>query len=99
MRHPCDDAGDARRERGSVLQQISDSIFKQPLHVVIPGSLAQGRKRPGMTDMVLHSRGAVRPSFASPSRYLREGVERWEAPGCLRGTLGGGINGPTSPGK
>src|ERR1700730_46029 len=26
-------------------------------------------------------------------------MERWEAPGCLRGTLGGGINVPTSRGK
>jgi hypothetical protein len=32
-------------------------------------------------------------------RYLREAMERREAPGCLRGTLGGGINGPTSRGK
>src|SRR3954467_4090375 len=34
-----------------------------------------------------------------PSRDLREGVERWEAPGCLRSTLGGGVNVPTSHGK
>jgi hypothetical protein len=32
-------------------------------------------------------------------REPREGMERWEAPGCLRGTLGGGINVPTSRGK
>src|SRR4051812_40220240 len=34
-----------------------------------------------------------------PSRERREGMERWEAPGCLRSTLGGGINVPTSHGK
>src|ERR1700755_558622 len=55
----------------------------QAHHVEIPGSLAQGRKRPGMTDMVSRSRGAKRPRFATPSRTAR-GVERWEAPGVLR---------------
>jgi hypothetical protein len=32
-------------------------------------------------------------------REPREAMERWEAPGCLRGTLGGGIKRPTSRGK
>src|SRR3954470_7376426 len=42
---------------------------------------------PRNDDAVLHSRGAMRPRFAGPSRNSREGVERREAPGCLRGTL------------
>src|SRR4051794_5947264 len=35
------------------------------------------------------SRGVMRPRFGGPSRHC-EGVERREAPGCLRGILGGG---------
>jgi len=39
------------------------------------------------TAKLPRSRGALRPRYASPSRDLREGVERREAPECLRCTL------------
>jgi hypothetical protein len=66
----------------------SRGVVRYPIE--IPGSPPSGRalrdlwRRPGMTDRVLHSRGAMRPRFASPSRDLREAMERWEAPGVLR---------------
>jgi hypothetical protein len=36
------------------------------------------------TATASRSRGAMRPRFANSSRDLREGMERWEAPGVLR---------------
>src|SRR3954447_18652659 len=47
------------------------------------------------TATLLHSRGAMRPRFAGPSRDLREGVERREAPGvCATHPLEAGITYP-----
>src|SRR4051794_15852823 len=40
------------------------------------------------------SRGAMRPRFAKSLANLSEGMERWEAPECLRGTLEAGLTYP-----
>ncbi len=68
-------------------------------HVWIPGSLALGRKRPGMTGMILHSRGAMRPRFAISLARPARGDGAVGGARAPMGTLGGGIHVPTSHGK
>ena len=82
----------ARTRNPEVLCAIT-SRFRVRRHRVAPCAVQIASPRNDMR-VFPRSRGAMRPRFASPSRDLREAMERREAPGHQRAPLEAGLTYP-----